>query len=93
MKTLLGAAVGGLTECGPPFACLLSGRRPTSGGRAVPVENPSLSASSISFLICIMGPASAFERSDWEGSQTKAAGTQQVHRKLCPGALCGSIPT
>lgn len=79
MKTLLGAAVEGLTECVPPIACLMSGRRLTAGGRAVPVKNPSLSASSLSFLICIMGPASAFERYDWEGSQTKAAGTQQVH--------------
>ena len=65
-----------------PIACLLGARRPTAGGRAVPVVNPSLSASSLSFLICIVGPASACERCDWEGSQIKAAGTQQVHRKV-----------
>ena len=70
-----------------PIACLPGARRPTAGGRAVPVANPSLSASSLSFLICIVGPASACERCDWEGSQTKAAGTQQVHRKVHLGSL------
>lgn len=47
----------------------------TAGGRAVPGENPSPSASCLSFLICIMGPSSDSERYDREGSQIKAAGT------------------
>ena len=83
-----GSCRGPHRECSP-IACLLGGRRPTAAGRAVPVENPSPSASSLSFLICIVGPASACERCDWEGFSWHTANAQKGSpgRSVAPSQL------